>query len=169
MLEIIVFGRLPVDTQDEFARKIAQYTNGLEGEQPQMLPVEPDDVRQRLGLVALYNKEFAGYISATDPIEHNGSSMSEVGTLWVPRQYRGQKIATMLGVCMNVLLEKDGVTPYVFCNPLSNGVFTGIGFVPATGDDLPSGAFDACAICPVRPATGCCDVILKKESLYGGN
>lgn len=164
MLEFVTFRTLPAGVQDEFAKKISNYTNGLEGEQPQMLPVEPEDIHTKMGLVALRDREFAGYIGALDPIEHHGSWMSEVGTLWVPEGYRGQKIATILSLGMSLLLENDGVTPYVFCNPLSQGVFAGIGYVQAAGSEVPTVALEACATCPSKPASGCCDTILIKES-----
>lgn len=162
MLEILTFGELPVDTQDELAKKISHYTNGLAGEQPQMLPVELEEVLGRVGQVAFWDQEFAGYIAALDPISHKSQLMCEVGTLWVPTEYRGRKIATALSLRISSLLEQSDTTPYVFCNPLSRGVFMAAGFTVAACSDVPPVAFDACAACPSKPVAGCCDTVLVK-------
>lgn len=163
-LEINKFELLSDSTQEEVAKLVSEYTNGVLGEKPQMLPVSEQDIFNKYtGFVALDSSVFAGYIGATWPEEHNQEYMPEVGSLWVPKEFRGQGLAGKLLGIVGVNLSSVGDLPYAFCNPLSLPVFIGAGYKKAKTNEVPVTAFDTCVKCPAKPLDGCCDtvVILK--------
>lgn len=161
------FDSLPPGVQEDVAAQVAAYTLGGCGETPQMLPVQPEAIfGKQLGVVAMDGTALAGYVGATAPQEHGGLAMTEVGTLWVPKAYRQQRVAMGLVAVISAGLADAGQTPYAFCNPQSRPVFTQSGYSEATPDEIPESAFGLCADCPMKPlAGGCCDtpMIMKGD------
>lgn len=170
-IKICPFEDLTERNQKEIATYIAEYTNGNLDEVPQMLPVTSDDVyAKHLGFVTLATTEsaedtFAGYVGASCPQEWQGQQMCEVGTLWVPQNFRKQGIAHGLVSAISQALVVQQKLPFAFCNPKSKPVFMQVGYVEAEVADLPPSAFGECAKCPVRPTNGCCDELF----IYGGD
>ena len=157
-VETIKFTTLDALTQQYVAGQVSDFTNGRLGEQPQMLPVTPEDIISRhCGVVAMSENIFCGYIGAESPDSYKGNNMSEVGTLWVPDSFRHQKIASRLVKAATEEVASKGSVPYAFCNPLSLTVFTRSGYDPAEAAEIPAVAFNACKDCPVKPMSGCCD------------
>ena len=160
-LEIQSFNLLSSATQADVAELLSAYTNGQLGETPQMLPVTEEVVHSKYaGFVALQAGELAGYIGAAQPEEWNGVSMPEVGSLWVPKQFRKRGIAHKLLSAISTQLVEDGVVPYAFCNSLSEVIFKQTGYEDALPTEVPPSAFSLCAACPMKPAQGCCDKVV---------
>jgi N-acetylglutamate synthase-like GNAT family acetyltransferase len=148
--------------QLDIADQVSQYTKGNMGEKPQMLPVGPSDVLDKfIGYAALENGQLAGYMGAVTPEEHNLVGMSEVGTLWVPEQYRGQGIAhALIDIVTADVVGKD-LKAYAFCNPLSQSIFEERGYAITGPESVPATALSACSTCPMKSLKkGCCDTIL---------
>lgn len=163
--ELHNFGELPEATQNEIANRVSAYTNGQLNEQPQMLPISSNEIfEKQVVLVALQNEAFAGFIAATWPEEHGELTMPEVGTLWVPAEFRGQKIAHALADTISTGLFLAGQVPYAFCNSLSLPILTDVGYAVAKETAIPPTAFTACKNCPMKPENGCCDTPV----LYNG-
>lgn len=161
------FGGLHFDMQASIAEQVSEYTSGNMGETPQMLPITAEAVMQKhLGVVALHNDVLAGYVGATNPIFHIGTPMLEVGSLWVPGEYRKQGIAHMLIDAITSKLIENNYLPYAFCNSLSLPIFKNIGYFETCSKSVPSCAIEACFECPMKPKTDCCDTILVYS---GGN
>ena len=163
--QLRLFNSLPGEVQAETAGLISAYTKGELGEKPQMLPVEPIDIYQKhLGVVALRDDVFSGYVGATNPIRHNELKMLEVGSLWVPEQHRGKGVAHSLVSFITKSLLQLGETPYAFCNPLSKPIFIELGYVEGMPELIPPAAYSECERCPLKPANShCCDDAL----IYG--
>lgn len=166
------FGSLETDTQIQIAETVAFYTQGGASEELQMLPVDSNKVLNKyLSYVALDVTEsepaFAGFIAAAQPKEHKDRKLSEVGTLYVPSEYRKQGIATSLLQTITKALELQTITPFAFVNPTSRPIFTSEGYVPANTDQLFKGVFSPCQSCPKLPINGgCCDKQVIKELNY---
>jgi len=161
-LEFKEFNSLPHGEQADIAGLIAAYTHGQLDEEPQMLPVDSADILDRhLGYVALKSGTFSGYIGAMHILAHKGLNMAEVGSLWVPKNSRHQGIAhKLIGLASGSLVAIQEV-PYAFCNPLSKGIFTQMGYHEVDAQQVPPEALVACNSCPMKPANGdCCDDIL---------
>lgn len=149
--------------QQDIADQVSEYTKGNMGEKPQMLPVDPSDVLDKfVGYAALENGQLAGYMGAVTPEEHNLVVMSEVGTLWVPEQYRGQGIAHALINIVTADVVGKGIKTYAFCNPLSQSIFEERGYEITGLESVPATALSACGTCPKKKSLkkGCCDTIL---------
>ncbi|HSW99475.1 MAG TPA: GNAT family N-acetyltransferase [Patescibacteria group bacterium] len=163
-VDLCAFERLPPERQESFAELISGYTKGYFGETPpQMIPVEPEAVLQKhLGVIALGDNEtFRGYVGAKPLETHDNVVMSEVGTLLVPPEFQKKGYARLLVGRITAKLATDGVTPYAFCNPLSEGVFKRSGYKEVGPRAIPTAAFDACCWCPKWAADdGCCDKLL---------
>jgi ribosomal protein S18 acetylase RimI-like enzyme len=165
-IEISEFEDLADKTKQEVSEAVAAFTNGQLGEQPQMLPVSPEDIYKKYaGFVAFIQGVFAGYIGAAGPEEFKGKPMAEAGSLWVPKEYRGLGIAhKLVGTVSNHLIS-GGILPYAFCNPLSEKIFEDNNYVQSLSSEIPESALTDCADCPMKPSDGsCCDSIL----IYGG-
>lgn len=161
------FDGLNSSSQQEIANLVSLYTTGELGEKPQMLPVSPAEIlEKRMGFVALYKSNFAGFIGAKHPEDWNGRLMSEVGSLWVPESFRKRGIARKLVQIISYELTKLGELPYAFCNSLSLPIFSSLGYRPAGTKEMPSCAYAACIDCPMKPSKGCCDTALIFK---GGN
>jgi len=162
-LEFHKFSDLPSHKQLEIAQSISDYTKGKLGEKPQMLKAElPDIFHKYMGFIALHDNVFAGYIGATQPEIHNEVTMSEVGTLWVPIEHRNIGIARVLVSIVTTKLLTESITPYVFCNPLSEGIFRHEIYTDAQNHEVPPAAFIACNGCEMKPnnSNSCCDKVL---------
>ncbi len=162
MNKLYIFNCLPEGKQHEVAQLVSDYTNGKLGEKPQMLPIEPAMVWQKhLGVVALHEEAFSGFIGATTPEKHNGNTMPEVGSLWVPAEHRQKGIAHKLIQVVTKLLNQQGHTPYAFCNSLSQAIFEQSDYAEVETGEVPACALSACTACPMKPSNGgCCDNIL---------
>lgn len=165
--EIMHFGSIEDESKKhDIAKYVEEYTHGLHKETPQMLPIKYEEIlNKHEAFVSVQKGEFAGLICAEQPIEWGGGLMSEVGTLLVKPEFRGHRHATELVKTMSEILCKQEVVPYVFCNPKSEPIFLGQGFVLAECIEIPSAAFSLCADCPNKPENGCCDsqLIYKKD------
>lgn len=156
------------ETQAKTAELIAQYTSGNTGEALQMLPVSTKDVFAKYACYVAHNvsgedPEFAGFIGALEPEAYMDKQLSEVGTLYVPKDFRKLGIATRLVVAITSDLEEKGITPFAFANPGSLPIFEASGYSLAMPDQLPSSVFLPCQSCPKLPINGgCCDVQLIK-------
>jgi hypothetical protein len=161
-VEYYFFNSLLVPKQEEVADMVSAYTTGQLGEKPQMLPVKPAEIwKKHVGVVALEDEVFMGYIGATEPQQHNGLMMPEVGSLWVPKQHRNKGVAHGLISVVSRSLRELQNTPYAFCNPLSKPIFERSGYIEAAADSVPSSAFSACGPCPMKlDLGGCCDEVL---------
>lgn len=169
-VEIVDFGEIQQSQQEMVACLVSKYTHGEAGESPQMLPVSAEDIyRKQFGLLALTGEIFCGYIGATKPTNHNGIQMPEVGTLWVPRKYRGNEIAQLLVKKATRQAVDSNMKPYAFCNQLSLGIFEKSGYQIKNTEDVPASALSECAKCPVKPASGCCDTIVVYEGTENDN
>ena len=160
--EIHIFEDLPLETQQYVANQVSDYTNGKLGEQPQMVPQQPEEIFGRqVGIIALNKGLLAGYIGAKNPEFHNGCNMSAVGSLCVFSEYRNNGLArTLIGVITIGLVELNQ-KPYARGNKNSMGIFKQIGYVHAHAQDVPPSALDACKICPNKPVdSDHCDNIL---------
>lgn len=166
-VETVKFTTLDAWTQLYVANQVSDFTNGRSNEQPQMLPVAPEDIISRhCGVVAMSESTFCGYIGAEPPDFYNGDNMSEVGTLWVPDDFRRQNIAGRLVEAATEEVVSEGSVPYAFCNSLSLPVFIRSGYDPVEAEEIPAAAFNACKDCPAKPMSGCCDTvaIYKRDS-----
>jgi predicted GNAT family acetyltransferase len=164
-LEIYNWNSLPEHSQYTIANLVALYTQGELGEKPQMLPLTTEDVWGKFtGAVAMTGEEFMGYVAAAKPTTHLGYKMSEVGSLWVPSEHRGQGVAHELVQKVSQDVQAKSVTPFAFCNPLSLGVFLGSNYVEAKAEEIPPDSFGLCSGCPMQPKSGCCDTTV----LYKG-
>ncbi len=164
-IEYRIFSELTPVQQAEVALWVSDYTQGMTGELPQMIPVTQEEVRNKyLGCVAFADDNFAGYISASYPEAWNGQAMSELGTLWVPKTYQKQGIGGGLVGFAAVELIEESITPYGFCNQFSLSLFVKKDFVVADASAIPPSALTLCAKCPAKPSAGCCDTIV----VFGG-
>ncbi|MCA9347848.1 hypothetical protein KC867_00385 [Candidatus Saccharibacteria bacterium] len=160
-LEIYNWEDLPANNQESIANLVSSYTQGQLGEQPQMLPVTTKEVCAKFsGAVAMACGTFSGYVAAAQPIAHAGSTMSEIGSLWVPLNYRGQGIAQKLVGHISSDVSNKDVVPFAFCNQLSLGVFLVSGYTHAKPEEIPVESFSFCSNCPAKPEAGCCDTTL---------
>lgn len=163
-IEIYSWDDLPDDSKENVANLVSSYTQRELGEKPQMLPITPQEVFAKFtGATAMTGRVFAGYIAASKPIAHAGSKMSEIGSLWVPKGFRGQGIAHKLVKHISTNVSKKSVTPFSFCNPLSLGVFLDSDYRQAAQEEIPAESFGLCANCPAKPGTGCCDTTVIYE------
>ncbi|MDQ5886326.1 MAG: hypothetical protein QG628_723 [Patescibacteria group bacterium] len=160
-INICEFKDLHPEMQSSIAEQVSDYTSGLLGETPQMLPISANAVMQKqLGIVALCEESFAGYVGATNLILHNSTPMLEVGSLWVPGKYRHKGIAhELVGAITSNLVDRQYL-PYAFCNELSLPIFKSAGYLETCSGSVPSCALDACSACPMKPKTDCCDTIV---------
>lgn len=157
-VELYNWEELCVEKQTEVAAVVSAYTQGELGEKPQMLPVTRQDVTEKFaGVIAMAEGVFSGYVAATTPVKHMNGEMSEVGSLWVPKTYRGQGVARALVGHISEVIWQKGVVPYAFCNPLSIGVFKSSGYEQSGPEAIPVEAFRLCMGCPKQPDEGCCD------------
>lgn len=157
-IEIYGWDDLPTKDQVYVADLVASYTQGEMGEKPQMLPVTAQEVQDKfMAVIATSEGVFAGYAAAAQPASHVGQEMSEVGSLWVPSEYRGQGIAHKLVQQVSEKVQQRSVVPFAFCNPLSVNVFLNSGYAEAAPEEIPVEAFSLCASCPMKPVAGCCD------------
>lgn len=155
-----------------------------------MLTVKEEEVNKKhLGIVALrYTQdetwEIAGYIGAMAPEEHNGTKMSEVGSLYVEQSYRKHEVlvdidkaegksnkalmrlSQALSHYATVALETRGIQPYAFCNRGSLPIFKRLEYAESTLRDVPTAAGDLCKTsCELYQACHpdkCCDTIVVK-------
>ncbi|MCX6728118.1 MAG: GNAT family N-acetyltransferase [Candidatus Saccharibacteria bacterium] len=159
--EIKKFSDLEYAMQNDVANKVAAYTNGELGEIPQMLPVQPEDVFKKfVGFVALHETTFAGFVGSADPIEWAGLLMPEVGSLWVPKEFRNHGVANSLVRTISDYLLGEGLQPFAFVNPKSNSIFNRNGYLDAVNGEIPDSAFGLCKGCKHKPANGCCDRVV---------
>lgn len=163
------FTNLEPDFQKYVAELVCSYTNGEQGEKPQMLPMEESGIfAKHVALVALNGDQFAGFISASKPEGWQRHDMSEVGSLWVPKKFRGRGYAHELVGTISESLVREKIEPYAFVNLLSSPIFRSLGYTAARCFEVPSSAFDLCENCPSKPNKGCCDqplvYKLKKEA-----
>jgi len=148
----------PEEEQLAIAQLIEDYTHGKLDETPQMLPVTVAEVMSKhIALRAKVNNTFAGFIGAISPVARHNQPMSEIGTLWVPKTFRGNGIAFNLIKAAQAELAQQGITSFAFGNPGSEPIFKAAGFSIALCSELPTNVFEACANCPAKPLTGCCD------------
>lgn len=160
-IEIVSFEDCNAEKQELIANTISQYTNGMLEESPQMLPVTPEEVfKKTLGYVAISDNHFAGYVSASMSLHWRNQKMTEVGTLWVPQEYRKRGIAHNLVGLVTKKVNTLGLVPYAFCNSLSESVFKDSGYEVSGACSVPVSAFDLCKGCPKKPTSGCCDKIM---------
>ncbi len=167
-LEIQLFSELPEPLAVQTADILSAYTKGELGEVPQMLPVEPTDIRNKyMGFVALQAGAVAGYVGAMTPEIWNGKPMVEVGSLLVLPEHRKQGIAHKLVAVVTKSLTAEGDIPYAFCNPKSKTIFADAGYINAAYGEVPQSAFSLCSTCPAKPVNGCCDevMILKGSNI----
>jgi N-acetylglutamate synthase-like GNAT family acetyltransferase len=156
--ETLPFNELPHSMQLSVAEQVSNYTNGLTGEKPQMLPATPQEIyNKHAGFIALSDGEFAGYIGATQPVVWNNTPMPEVGAFWVPKEFRGQGNGHKLVAAISQALKQAGELPYALANSVSEPIFTAQGYTAAQSHEVPTSAFDLCGNCPFKPALGCCD------------
>lgn len=164
-IEIVKFNDVGEGFQHSIANQTSLYTSGFTEEKPQMLAISPEDIfKKYMGYVAVSGDEFCGYIGSSLPQRWNNSSMSEVGTLWVPKAHRNQGLAHELVKKISGSLVEEKVSPYAFCNSLSESIFLDSGFQETTSNNIPPSAFDLCAFCPKKENDGCCD----KMVIYQG-
>lgn len=170
--EIKLFSLLEPVQQQSVAQWVSDFTNGLLGELPQMLPVSVEDIYAKyIGFAAFYNDDPIGYIGATDPVPWRYAEMSEVGSLVVDRQYRGHGTGGKLIKRISTELTIKEKLPYAFTNPKSHPIFKLSAYAAACFLEIPDLAFDACSECPSKKNLAaneiCCDVLMiyKGEQL----
>lgn len=162
--EIFNLKNIEFELQYKIAKQIENYTNGKTGEQPQMLPVSCEEIFNKyLGLVAIKEKEFAGYISSNNPIEWKGNLMAEVGTLWVPKEHSKQGIGHALVEKCTESLNGLDILPFAFCNNKSLPIFKDKDYKEDSEVSIPESAYSLCLSCPTKPKTGCCDTVVVWE------
>jgi hypothetical protein len=121
---------------------------------------------RHMGFVAMVNDVFAGYVGSKEPDIHNGYIMPEVGSLWVPKEYRKHGIAHKLVSVITDVIISNGELPYAFCNPLSKVIFRESGYNNANDQDIPAVAFGTRVNCKSGPiGNRCCDKLM----LYKGD
>lgn len=136
-IELHTFRRLPTELQQQFALEISSETFSQFAAEQKIIPVEPESILQReLGLVALQNDLFAGYVGATKL----NDQYAQIGTLVVLEQHQGLGIgAQLISDITKQVIELD-LQPYTFCNPSSQLSFKKAGYTPALPSELPPGA-----------------------------
>jgi N-acetylglutamate synthase-like GNAT family acetyltransferase len=159
--EISEFRNLDKNYQQGIAFLVSEYTKGNLGEKPKMLPIRVDEVYKKFeAYTVIAEGQFAGFIGAASPLPHNSFDMCEVGTLWVPKNYRGNKIAhALIGAITNKLVSVNTV-PYSFANTLSYPIFIDMDYEEVVSSEIPTDAFNGCTICPdylLPRETICCD------------
>ena len=161
-IQFTYFHALGSELKADCARKVSDLTVGSGDLRPQMLPLTPVDVLlRRVGVAALVDDQLAGYIGAQDPVVHESSQMTEVGSLVVAPAFRRRHIASALVAALTWHVKLAGETPYVFCNPSSIRIFERAGYSAACAKEIPRQAFGLCTNCPARPSEGgCCDATL---------
>lgn len=170
-VELRVFDHLTYERRLEIARALAAATTSSAEQPLQMLPITPEEVYAKYkGVVALVDGQFGGYVGAMQPLEHGVRTMSEVGSLWVPGEFRRHGIGTALTKSVSRLIQLDGITPYAFCNPSSKGIFDASGYRERTLRDVPEEAGSLCARCPKLGArvlgVECCDTVMVYEEQH---
>ena len=140
-IEVFPFDRLQPDQQQAVAQSIADYTQA-QAETEKIVAVEPQTVlHKQLAHVALKHGEVIGYVGAGDPVQHGKFSMTQVGTLCVWPEHRGNTIGYRLVKGLTTDLRRMGQHPYAFCNPRRIKVFREACYVDVTPDKLPPDAF----------------------------
>ena len=139
---------------------VSDWTNGSEGEDLQMLPQAPEEIyKKQIALVAAYMDKPIGFIAASDAAEQNGQQMTEVGTLYVAKQFRKMGVGKLLVGLATAKVLEAGQIPYAFANNKSTGLF-GEWYEPGCFADLPGIAKKLCLSCPKFTPESCCDKIM---------
>lgn len=137
---IQAFDSLSPTAQLEVAQSVSDYTH-TQNEKEKIVPITPQAIfGKQLAHVALDEEVLAGYIGATNPIEHDGFNMSQVGTLCVWPKYRGSGVGQRLVDSLAWTLMSRGQLSYAFCNPYSLNIFKRAHYVEAKPGELPTRA-----------------------------
>jgi|GEM_PF-3174812 len=154
------FNELPIAQQDDIAEQVSYETKSLYGTEQKITPVEPSDIFLKdIGMVALHNNDFMGYIAATDPnprtVLYGYELMTEtpdtdasrtvldgkfkkVGSLVVLEPFRSSGIGNNLILAITQEVIEAGSTPFAFCNQSSQPCFAEAGYVETLAEELPS-------------------------------
>jgi len=135
------FDALEATDRQGFANLIAVLSQSAADSEQKIIALSPEDVVQKhMGLVALHEGEFVGYVAGNFPDIRGQVLLSKVGSLIVSPLYQGQGVGThLVGQITDEVLARDMV-PYAFCNPNSVIAFGENGYQEAQASQLPEGA-----------------------------
>lgn len=133
-IELQTFEKLSSNLQQQIAWEASCETNNKFMAEQKIVPVGPDTILQRqIGLVALHNKAFAGYVSA----QKLNNKYTQISTLLVPEQYQGSGIGNLLVSNITESILAIGYRPFAFCNTDSLSSFEKNNYLPIPLDELP--------------------------------
>lgn len=139
---LYVLSQLPEQAQAGIAGYVAGFTTSPSGVAAELLPLQPEDVRGRLGFVACVGNRFVGY-AGVKPLAL-GETGIELGPFIVPPSSRRQGHgAALLARAVHSVVEL-GQMPYVFGNEANLGNLTRIGFIPVEISVLAPETYQTC-------------------------
>lgn len=139
MPKLAFLDTLPPAAQMTVAEQISDFSQGKHGEQPQMLPTEPQQIFDKQHTLVLLdeNDQLAGSVSAENPIDFEGRFMTKVGTLWIPEAHRGKGNAHKLLAAITTMAILSHQQPYARVNSSSRHAFGNLGYTNAEPHQVP--------------------------------
>jgi len=111
-------------------------------DQGHMKHVPTEQVINAVGWVALAGQDIVGYIRVKseavfiEPEKHGSTRWQEVGSLWVPDPWKGQKISEKLIASATAFLLPKHIQPFAICrNAQSTRAFRQEGYIPGLAPD----------------------------------
>lgn len=131
----------------KFAMAAAAYSTSAEAQEEGILPVTVKEINAaEIVIFGVVNKMFAGFVrtkeffSADDPLEEEDTTFVQIGSLFVPKDFRGLGIAhELIEVATDAVVGIGGI-PYAFVNDTSRIIFEDQGYRPTIPGELPSEA-----------------------------
>jgi len=135
-IELKQFKDLGYVDQLHVAVNVSNETKSQFGAEQKIVPIEPGDVFAKdIGLVALKNNVFIGYVAASKP-DHD-SFFAKVGSLVVPQKFQGSGVGKMLISSVTSKVVEQDFVPFAFCNQKSQSCFAETGYMEALPEELP--------------------------------
>jgi len=124
----------------------AEQSHGQFSQNEKVRPVEPDDIYgYYAGVAAMQGTAIIGYVGAKQPIwmEADGHSLSQISTLIVPAEHRGQGVAGQLVRAITLVVAAEWYRPFALASACSRPSFRAAGYVDLAPSKLPPGVTSA--------------------------